>query len=226
MPILDKEGKVYKLRGPNPMMSNQDIWDKKRVKLYNLAWNSEFIDDPYSDKAKFLREHPSVDIAEEYDLKSNAEWIPPFEFVDELNKSKPKKEPEPVLAPKTEPEPVEQIKETPKQLSVSTKVARIFQERGLEFHCAPVIQVLMKDELYGHQYSMNRYGDKFIFDGVVIEENDMELIYWCVREMTKGSVIMPKRTESRWWRIEEVNTKSGGYVVRAIPSDVNPSFEN
>lgn len=242
MAIRDKDGKVYKLRGPNPLMNDQNLdWDKSKLKLHNFSWNSECVKDPISPEARFQKEHPKVNIAEELGLKPNGDWIPPFEFVNELKATRPTTiaeeipedfpviEEEPVVE---EPEEIqiplpksEQPKpESPKEFNVSSQVARIFHERGMEFHCAPVYQVSMRDDLYGTEYKMNRYGDKFIFDGVVVEENDLELIYWCVKEMTKGSVVMPKSRESRWWRIEQIEPKTGGFLVKALPSDVNPDF--
>lgn len=238
MAIRDKDGKVYKLRGPNPLMNGQSLdWDKSKLKLHNFSWNSECVEDPISPEAKFQREHPKVDIAEELGLKPNGDWIPPFEFVNELKATRPvsvvEEIPEefPVVEEPVEevqvPLPkVEQLKpeEGPKEFNVSSQVARIFHERGMEFHCAPVFQVSMKDDLYGTEYKMNRYGDKFVFDGVIVEENDLELVYWCVKQMTKGSVVMPKARESRWWRVEEIEPKTGGFLVKALPSDVNPDF--
>lgn len=208
MPIIDKSGKVFKLRGPNPLMNDQNVnWDKSKLILYNFSWNSECVQDPTSSESKFKKENPKIDIAEELDLKSNSEWIPPFEFINELKDSKP-----------------EIKEEVTKEINVNSQVARIFHERGMEFHCSPIYSVPMKDDLYGTEYMMNRYGDKFIFDGVIIEENDLELVYWCVKNMTVGSIVMPKARESRWWRVDQVEEKTGGFLVKAFPSDVNPDF--
>ena len=233
MAIRDKDGKVYKLRGPNPLMNDQNLdWDKSKLVLYNFSWNSECVKDPLSPEARFLKEHPKTDIGEELGLRPNAEWIPPFEFVNELKATRPTAVVEeiPEEFPAVEepevqvPLPKDEMPEAPKEFNVSSQVARIFHERGMEFHCAPVYQVAMKDDLYGTEYKMNRYGNKFVFDGVIVEENDLELVYWCVKEMTKGSVIMPKARESRWWRVEEIEPRTGGFLVKALPSDVNPDF--
>jgi len=231
MPIRDKQGKVYKLRGPNPLMNDQALdWDKSKLVLHNFSWDSEIAKDPVSPEEKFKKEHPQIDIAEELDLRPNAEWIPPFEFVNELKSSKPLteiavvEEESPVIDEFETSAPMLLPKEEVKEFNVSSQVARIFSERGMEFHCAPVVQITMKDDLYGTEYKMNRYGDKFVFDAVVVDENDLEIVFWCVKTMTKGSVIMPRRKESRWWRVEEIEPKTGGFLVKALPSDVNPDF--
>lgn len=226
MTIYNSEGNVYKLRGPNPLMSEQSLdWDKNKLVLHNFSWDSEIAKDPVSPEELFKKEHPQIDISEELNLRSNSEWIPPFEFVNELKDTKPIVEKTAIEEIPEEFPVIDEPKEKQtKELNVSSQVARIFKERGMEFHCAPVMKITMKDDLYGTEYKMNRYGDKFVFDGVVIEENDLELIYWCIKTMTEGSIIMPRRKESRWWRIEEIEPKTGGFLVKALPSDVNPDF--
>ena len=45
MAITDKDGKVYKLQGPNPLMKDQDKWDMNDIVLHNFKWGSEVIED-------------------------------------------------------------------------------------------------------------------------------------------------------------------------------------
>jgi hypothetical protein len=39
MTIKDKDGKPYKLSGPNPLRLSQNDWDKSQVELINMQWN-------------------------------------------------------------------------------------------------------------------------------------------------------------------------------------------
>lgn len=39
MTIKDKDGKPYKLSGPNPLRLSQNDWDKSYVELINMQWN-------------------------------------------------------------------------------------------------------------------------------------------------------------------------------------------
>lgn len=36
MAILDKDGKIYRIPSPNPMMKNQEFWDYSKLKLINF----------------------------------------------------------------------------------------------------------------------------------------------------------------------------------------------
>ena len=45
MGIKDKDGNVYKLRGPNPIMNKQDQWDKSKIKLINAKWEDIIFED-------------------------------------------------------------------------------------------------------------------------------------------------------------------------------------
>ena len=102
MAIKDRDGKVYKLRGPNPLMKDQREWDKRRTKFFNLdGWKSEVVEDATQDAPNV------VDIAEEWSLKKNQEanatTVNAQQFLKEVEEAVAVEEP-PVVEP--EPEPV------------------------------------------------------------------------------------------------------------------------
>lgn len=82
------------------------------------------------------------------------------------------------------------------------------------------------DDLYGNVYQTTQYGDKFIFDAVVVDESDLQLQFWCVRPITINSIVYRKIREGgeRWWRIKDIEPKTGGFLAVAIISDTNPDF--
>jgi hypothetical protein len=47
MPILDKHGKIYTLRGPNPLLEHQDRWDVSQTVLINFTAEEVVIHDTY-----------------------------------------------------------------------------------------------------------------------------------------------------------------------------------
>ena len=220
MAIKDKDGKVYKLRGPNPLVKNQVEWDRHKLKLINLSWQNEVVEDAKNPVKAF--DETLVKIDEELDLKPNAEAnvavIEPQQFIEEIQA-----EPVPELEPEPIPEP--QAKPEPKVIEANKKIARIFRERGAEFFCAPVIgKRTHLDDLYGHSYDTLQYGDKFVFDAVVLDQSDLETQFWCMRQLSIGSIIYRKERGERWWRIKDIEPKSGGYIVTSIISDTNPDF--
>jgi hypothetical protein len=223
MAITDKEGNVYKLRGPNPLMKDQkQDWDRKKLEFINMGWENEIIEDARNPVEKFKTDFNVVDIGEQLGLVPNEETktVPARKFVEEIAK----------------PEPIEQVaivtppKEEPKEevvLNVPPQLASILKQRGVEYYCAPAVgKNLHTDDLYGESYYTMQYGNQFVFDAVVIDMSDLELQFWCVKPITIESIIFPKTKEKgqRWWRIKDVEPKTGGYLCNAITSDTNPDF--
>ena len=215
MAIKDKEGKVYKLRGPNPIMKNQKKWDMKKLEFINMGWSNEVVVDERNPIKKFKTDFNVVDIGQELGLVSNEEAatvVKPQEFIDDIQ--------EPVV--------VEEPKEDQVVLNVDPQLAKMIKERGVEYYCAPVVGKKQHvDDLYDESYYTMQYGDKFVFDAIIVEESDLEIQFWCVRPMTVESIVFRKIVKSfaeRWWRIKHIEPKTGGYLCRAITSDTNPDF--
>ncbi len=45
MPIKNKDGSPYSLRGPNPLMNTQDRWDVAKLVFHNLTWAGKTVSD-------------------------------------------------------------------------------------------------------------------------------------------------------------------------------------
>jgi len=231
MAIKNKDGSVYKLRGPNPLMKDQVDWDKKKMNLINMGWEEEIVEDARNPVKKFETDYNVVKIDEELGLIPNVEAnatavVPAKEFIEEIQEVQ---EQEPVI---TEPTPVvPKMPEPPKEekpvLNVDARLARMLRERGVEYYCAPAIgKKVHMDNLYGNTYETVQYGDKYVFDAVVIDQSDLQLQFWCIRQITEKSIIYRKVEEGgeRWWRVKEVEPKTGGYLAIANISDSNPDF--
>jgi len=222
MAIKDKDGKVYKLRGPNPLMKDQKEWDTKKTKLINVGWDSEVVEDERNPVKKFKSDFNVVEISDELGLMPNKEAtavVPPKEFIKDIQESQIEvivEEPE--KAPK--PEKVT-------TLDVDPRLARILRERGVEYFCAPAVgKKLHTDDLYDIRYHTIQYGDKYTFDAIIVDQSDLQLQFWCARPITIESIIYRKIKEGgeRWWRVNDIEAKTGGYLVLANPSDTNPDF--
>lgn len=228
MAIKDKDGNVYKLRGPNPLTKDMSNWDKSATKLINIGWKSEVVEDSRN-PLKMAKEN-IIDIADELGLfegPTKSKTVSPVEFINSLS--------EPVAPPKTDPpvkiepkvDPPAPIVGNVVNITVDPKLARILKERGVEYYCAPVVNSrVVKDELYGSSYATLEYGDAFMFDAVIIDASDLQLQLWCVRQLNPGSIIYRKLQQGgeRWWKIDSVEPKTGGYLCLASISDLNPDF--
>lgn len=216
MAIKDRDGKVYTLRGPNPLMRKQQEWDRTKVHLFNMNFRNEVVVADERNPVEELKAK-TIDIAQELNLtpkvEKRAKVIEPKKFIEEI-RSVPKEKPTVVSMP--EPTPV---------ITVDPKMARVLKDRGVAYYCAPAVgRRTHSDDLYGTSYGVVEYGDKFIFDAIIIDQSDFELQFWCVKPVTAESVVYRKDRGERWWRIKDVQPKTGGYIVKAIFSESNPDF--
>lgn len=228
MTIYDSSGKVYKLTGVNPIMRDQADWDKKKMQLINMkSWKSEIVEDERNPVEKFKTDFNVVSIGDELGLfegpePPQTEVIKAKDFIDDINQTVEVVEPEP--EPLVE-EPI--VSKEPVVLDLDARAARLIKERGAEYYCAPAIGVKEhRDDFYGSSYKTIQYGDKFIFDAVLIDQSDLQLQFWCVRKLEVNSVVYRKLRQGgeRWWRITAVEPKTGGYLATASISDSNPDF--
>lgn len=219
---MNRDGTIYRLRGPNPLLEKQSEWDKRYVKLINLGKRPSIIED--KDNPIKKQESNVVNITNELNLKKNTKSVSAQEFINEV-KVKPKSEPEPEPAPV--PQPIDKPKEEAVEIQVDRKLERIMRERGVEFYCAPAIGTKQHaDDLYGESYNTTIYGDQFIFDAIVVDESDFQIQFWCIKEISIDSIVLKKviRGGERWWRVSEVGEKTGGYLVNCVISNSNPDF--
>lgn len=222
MAIKDRDGKVYVLRGPNPLLNEQQEWDKSRVRFFNIGVRVREVINDARNPVEAFNENV-IDIGKELNLKKSepeprAKIVPAKKFIEEIQS-------EPVIEKQITP--VEEIKPEPIVLNVDQKTARLLKERGVEYYCAPALgRQIHRDDFYDNSYSTINYGEKFVFDAIIVDESDFELQFWCIKPITVDSIVYRKiqKGGERWWRIKESEPKSGGYLLRAITSDSNPDF--
>ena len=209
MGIKDKDGNVYKLRGPNPIMAKQDQWDKSKIKLINAQWEDIIFEDEDNAIDKFKSDYNVRDIGEVLDLSSITEEQ--TEVVDKpIEQPKVKKEPE---------LPKEEIPET-----VDQKTAAFFRKNKTICYCAPAVEEIHEDDLYGESYKRIIYEKKFTFEAIVVSMSDFELKLWTIKEIPSNSIVYPKDRSKRWWKVEKCESKTGGFLIQGFISDVNPDF--
>lgn len=173
MVIRNSCGTIYKLKGPNPLMKEQDQWNK--FKIHNFNWEPE-------SKSDSIPETPQI--------KSD--------FA--IKESKPEPEPEPRIEPSRE---------------FTTKSTA---------HCLPVVIEVHKDSLYDEIKSVSKYGDKFLFEFLLVSQNDMVIVFWTDIKLENGSIIYPINKDKRWWKINKREKKESGYLYSGINSDICPDF--
>ena len=201
MVIKNKDGSDFQLRGPNPIMKNQNLWDG--FEIHNMNFN-EIIDHIKNQQKKTTL----VDLNKK-------------EIIIEDKGKKLEKIQEKEVEPEPEPEPEKEVKpekEAEKKESPEVKKTII--------HCLPANVSVKQDNLYGDVKKIIKYGEKFTFESVILDMSDFEFVFWTNIEIPKESIIYPKNSDKRWWKISNFENKFNGFVFYAKISNITPNFED
>jgi hypothetical protein len=212
MPIKGRDGKEFKLRGPNPMMKDQEFWNNDGIVLLNMTFTEEVIPDPRQREIPDYEKHVTP-------LPVITREPIPVENVVVLPKPVPK--PEPVVQPPQK----EPVVERPKPVETVTvprmeDVRKVIDLRKCNVYCLPC--QLHVDDFYGTR--TETWGTKFVFEAVIIDETDLGLKLWTNVELDERSIIFPQNRSKRWWRTGKPVPDSGGFLVDCTMSDSNPNF--
>ena len=198
MPIKNKDGTEYQLSKPNPLTKEQTEMDN--LILHNCQWQIDKIEKgvaviPVKQGFKLPEKEPQFTLPE---LEEEPESIPD-----------PEPEPEPI------PEP---------------EFSQKLEDKKIIFHCLPLVIKTYKDDLYGEDHEVNEFGEKFTFEGFIVED-DLVLKIWTNKNIKKDYIFYPSKyvsnkplKEFNWYKIDEIEEKSGGFLCRGIPTTINPDF--
>lgn len=202
MPITKKDGTIYQLRGPNKIMKDQEFWDTNNIKFINMKFKEEVVPDKGKTIVK-LQPKEEIEIVEE-----NLLIMPTKVIVEEPIIEQPIIE-EPIVEQPIVEQPIVQ---QPKKLPETT------------IYCLPIVVREVEDSLYGEKYNVSEYGNKFSFQGIIVNDEDMFCKFWTKTKITKDSIIYPKNQSRRWWQVQEIEETDGGYLIMSTPTQVNPDF--
>lgn len=151
---------------------------------------------------------------------------------------KPAIEPIPTIEPqKVEPKielPKVEVKIEPKQ-EIKIEEPKTKPNPNIKkvlIHCL-LSGIVEKVNFYNETIKTEGFTEKFTFEGVIVNESDMEIFIWTnAREITKGSILYPSKyvdsgisyKSFNWWKVVETEQKSGGYLFRGTLSPLQPDF--
>lgn len=190
------------------MMKDQNLWDG--FKVHNMQWAAEKAEDT----------NKVTPIASDFDVRET--------FLSALDKAKadvkvvePKPETKPEMpAPTIERKPIVQPDLQREEAAPQSGIEKVF------IHCLPAYLRERRDALYGDSYKTIQYGRPTSFEGVILQQTDLAIEVWTdTDKISVGSVLYPKTNFKRWWRVQEKTQKGGGWVLVAMPSDHQPSFD-
>lgn len=215
MAIMSKDGSVYVIKSPNPLVKEQEKWDSSKLVFHNFTW-----DEIRANAAPRIKRQEAREIS---DLPEPLPVPPPL----------------PKVLPKIE----EPKQETPAQQQDEKTFDLPHIRYKVLSHCLPAIVQKKSDSLYGESWERLTYGRKMVFPLIVVESNDFSFNFWTSDpngQITERSIIYPFSYEAlneetgsydrvpydeyRWWKISSKERKEGGWLFKSVPSDVQPDF--
>lgn len=199
MVIKNKNGSEYRLKGPNPIMKNQNLWDN--FEIHNMNFD-ETIDHFKKTTNKTVL------------LNFNKDEIT-------IEDKSPKiKEAQQETKQEIKQEIKQEVKQEIKQEVKNSQIKKTI------IHCLPANVSIKEDSLYGDVKKIIRYGEKFTFDAVLLEITDFQISFWTNIKIENESIIYPKNSDKRWWKIINSEVKFEGNVFHAKISSITPNFED
>lgn len=211
MTLRNKNGSVYRLSGPNPVMKTQETWGS--YKVHNMQWEDEVA----KGSSKINPLVPYFEVRET--------------FLSALDKAKEeiKVVENKQIAAETCESDVSLQRKTIVHDDLQREEIKESTDNGIEktfIHCLPALLRTRKDSLYGDSYVTIQYGNPTSFEGVILKQQDLFIEIWTdADKIEKGSILFPKQGYKRWWRVQDKVQKVGGFVLSATPSDHQPSFD-
>lgn len=215
MVIKNKNGSEYKLRGPNPIMIQQDLWEN--FQLHNMQFHEECRENT----TNIIKSIKKINLGQSVTIQDKQEPII----------SQPIQTPSPTPQPtsfkyeilKTEATPEPETEKVYRPKSISDKLKSYNKDI---LNCLPAKSKTITDMLYEEKTVKVTYGNQFLFEAIIIEETDFELLFWShLENIQKYSIVYPRNKNKRWWKVESVSNAPEGYFLKCRPSDIQPSFE-
>lgn len=101
------------------------------------------------------------------------------------------------------------------------------EDDKIQVWCQPATYKKYKDNLYGEEYQKVNYGSSFLFEAILIDQDDLSFILWTnTKAVTKGSIIFPRTHDKRWWRVQSIREENGGYTIACAISEYQPKFSD
>ena len=201
--LKNKDGSLYKLRKPNPLVLNQDNWILEQLELHNCKWQ------------------PSTTVNEIKPVPKVKELAP--EIVPVVSKE--------VLLIE-EPLVIEEliVQEEPTENPIG--LPQVILDKMVIMHVMPAVVQIVHDDFYNEDRPSISYKVQVVIDGVVIKRGDLIMEFWTMNDVTIDSIVYPSCYEStkikfgeyRWWKIQSCEDKSGGTLCRCVPSSIQPDF--
>jgi hypothetical protein len=97
-------------------------------------------------------------------------------------------------------------------------------ENKVHCWCLPATIKQFYDELYGETKHKLTYGDKFLFEAIVVNNTETNYLLWTNIMIPSNSILYVKNNR-RWWKVMSTSMQDdGGFILTCMPSNEKPSF--
>lgn len=212
MVIKNKNGTPFTLRGPNPIMKEQSLWDD--FLLHNMNFPEDVI---INNNKEISRNKSKLNLGKTI-----------TETKDDSNRTVIKLDSTPQIQ---EVKKEELVTQSPILADQHVERPNVVNEKLLQYkrtviHCMPADADVKIDDLYGERSVKIKYGNKFNFEAILIQEDDFNLRFWThLDKVTAYSILYPKNKDKRWWKVLETKKAPEGFFISCMPSDHHPNFD-
>jgi len=217
MVIKNKNGTEYKVKQPNPIMKEQEVWSD--FTLHNMEFDKDLVANeqnaPKLQKPKLklgiektLKKEKEIPLpTPEVQIEENDDFVIP-DFNKEEN------------APDPTPVPKDDI------LRPSKINQKLLQYKKDVMYCMLAETKENFDPLYSEKTVKINYVRTFTFENIILEQNDIQLIFWSHLDfLTKNSIVYPRDENHRWWKINSIRNAPDGRFFVCVPTSIQPSFK-
>lgn len=209
MAIFHKDGKVYTLKNPNPIVKNQVSWDRSSLIFHNFEWD-EITCEMETKVPKILPKEEEVGIPSPPEKKAEPENGPePPEDKDDREFDLPD------LKYKVLSYCLPAHKEKKTDALYGDTWGRIKYGQKFAF---PSVVISSTDIMLEFWTSDPR---EQITEGSIIYPYSYE-----VQNKKTGSYDKVPYDEYRWWKVSSKERKEQGWLFSSIPSDKQPDFSS
>lgn len=208
MAILSKDGSVYVIRSPNPLVKDQEQWDSSKLVFHNFSW-----DEIRANAAPRMKKREATR------MPDPPPPIPP--------------PPETRQETKEETLPEEKTFDLPhiKYKVISHCLPAIVQKKKDSLYGESWERLT-----YGRKFVFPLIvveSTDFSFDFWTSDPNrqvtERSIIYpfsYEVYNEETGSYDRVPYDEYRWWKVTDKEQKEGGWLFRCVPSETQPDFSD
>lgn len=211
MTILNKDGNVYVLKGPNPLVKKQQSWNKNELIFHNFQWQE--INFNYKDKEKVTKKIKLPKVKENLEIPETKEKIE--EVPKPIKQKQDNKDFELNIKYKVLSHCLPAIVENKKDSFYGESWKKIKYGEKIIF---PLIVIDATDLSFDFWTSdpNKKINEKSIIYPFAYEVHNVET----------GSYDKIPYDEYRWWKIVSKEEKEGGWFFRSVPSEIQPDFSD